>query len=423
MALILRDPLMVYPADEYQFDSNGLRLLTPIVAEHTIEFGQAGSIHVEQPLDRDGDWKSLIPGHIIRAPVPYRGQTRWQPFRIYRRIKKRQNGIPIVSVDAMHMFYDLNYVLLEDVRPTDLNGQDAIQWLFDRPYDPNGRAETDLPLSHFTFSSDIEEVFTSYFQWKTMTGALIGEDNCILNRWGGELFVDGLYFSINTVMEESKQNAFHIAYGLNLTDVEETIDFTNTFSQLAATDNFGNQMHRSVPLTYSGLPFEKTLHANFSYSEEESDPDVQAERFRSDFDQYIDTIQEVEAHYSVRYADIPMDDPFQDLADYEVGDTGVIDDSELEISTVQRITKTVTNLLTGERISTETGTVKRSIARKQPYSNTVTTEQSAAQKQLTAITAQVEALNRARLSTWGNARSMTWGTAKKYTWGDAGGAS
>ena len=64
-------------------------------------------------------------------------------------------------------------------------------------------------------------------------------------------------------------------------------------------------------------------------------------------------------------------------------------DSELEISTTQRIMKTVTNLLTGERISTETGNVKRSIARRQPFSNTVTTEQSAAQKQLDALTEQV----------------------------------
>lgn len=389
MALILlRDPLMVYPADEYQFISNGLRLLSPTVAEHTIEFGTAGSIHVEHPLDADGDWKSLLPGHIIRAPVPYRGGTRWQPFRIYRRTKKRQNGTPLVSVDAMHMFYDLNYVLLEDVRPENKNGQDAIQWLFTHPYDPSEQAEEKLPLRHFTFYSDIDTLATSYFEWKTMTGALIGEDNCILNRWGGELFVNGLYFSICKVMEDSLQNAFHIAYGLNLTEVEETLDYTNTFSQLVATDNYGNKAHASIPLSYNGLPFEKTLHAAFSYSDELQGPE-QGLRFGSDFAKYMGIIQEVEAHYSVKYADLPADDPFQELASYEVGDSGIIDDSELGISTTQRIMKTVTNLLTGERISTETGNVKRSIARRTAFSNTVTTEQSAAQKQLEALSEQV----------------------------------
>ena len=255
-----------------------------------------------------------------------------------------------------------------------------------------------------------------------MTGALIGEDNCILSRWGGELFVNGLYFSICKVMEGSLQNAFHIAYGLNLTDVEETLDYTNTFSQLVATDNYGNKAHASIPLAYNGLPFEKTLHAAFSYSDDMTGQQ-RSTQFGSDFSKYMSIIQEVEAHYSVRYADLSPDDPFRELASYEVGDSGIIDDSELGISTTQRIMKTVTNLLTGERISTETGNMKRSIARKQPYSNTVTTEQSAAQKQLDAIAAQVEVLDRSRLATWGSARSMTWEQAKKYTWGDAGGAS
>lgn len=392
MALILRDPLMVYPADEHLFVSNGLRLLTPTVAEHTLEFGQAGSIHVEQPLDHDGDWKSLIPGHIIRAPVPFRGYTKWEPFRIYRRTKKRQNGAPLVSVDAMHMFYDLNYVLLEDVRPTQLNCLAALQWLFNRPYDPYGQAAENLPLQYFTFASDITTLASAEYQWKTMTGALIGEDNCILERWGGELYVNGLFFSINSVMENSLQNAFHIAYGLNLTEVEETLDYTNTFSQLVATDNYGNQAHASIPLSYNGLPFEKTLHAAFSYSDDLEGPE-QGLRFGSDFSKYMGIIQEVDAHYSVRYADLAPDDPFQELASYEVGDTGVIEDSELEISTTQRIMKTVTNLLTGERISTETGNVKRSIARRQPYSNTVTANQGAAQKQLDALTEQVNDLD------------------------------
>lgn len=388
----MRDPLIVYPANETQFISNGLRLLSPTVAEHTLEFNQAGSIHVEQPLDHDGDWKALIPGHIIRAPVPFRGAVRWQPFRIYRRAKKRLNGVPLVSVDAMHMFYDMNYVLLEDVRPTELNGQAAIQWLFDHPYDPYGQAATKLPLRNFTFFSDIASLATSYFEWKTMTGALIGEDNCILERWGGELFVNGLYFSICSTMEGSLQNAFHIAYGLNLTEVEETLDYTNTFSQLVATDNYGNQAHASIPLTYNGLPFEKTLHAAFSYSDDMTGQQ-RSTQFGSDFGKYMSIIQEVEAHYSVRYADLAPDDPFQELASYEVGDTGIIEDGELEISTTQRIMKTVTNLLTGERISTETGNVKRSIARRQPFSNTVTTEQSAAQKQLDALTEQVSDLD------------------------------
>ena len=414
-----RPPLIVYDEQETLFETNGLRLLSPTLAEHTIEMNQAGSIYIEHPLDSDGDWQSLIPGHIILAPVPYRNTIRLQPFRIYRRQKKRVDGTPFVAVDAMHMFYDLNYVVLDDVRPTNLSCQAAIQWLFDHAYNPSGSSV--LPLSNFTFASDIATTATSYFEWKTMTGALIGEDNSILNRWGGELFVNGLYFSIKSTMEESQQNAFQIIYRQNLQEVEETIDYTNTFSQLAATDNFGNSKYQRIALSQSGLPFEKTLYAKFSYSDDLGEAGNLA-RFNADFAAYLESIQEVEVSYSVKYADLPVGSEFSGLSTYEVGDTGTITDSELGISTTQRITKTVTDLLTGERISTETGNVQRSIARKSAWSNTVTTTESAAQKQADALAESVSKMSADRLRTWGTAYAggMTWAEAANYKWEDAG---
>ena len=419
MELMLRDPLIIYPPEETTFAGNGLRSLSPTLAEYTLEMNKAPSLHIEHPIDAEGDWKALIPGYLIIAYVPYRGELRRQPFRIYRRTKRRAGNALTVSVDALHMFYDLNYVLLEDVRPTGLNGQAAIQWLFDRPFDPYGQAATNLPLRNFTFSSDITATASAEYQWKTMTGALIGEDNCILTRWGGELYVNGKYFSINSTMEGSQQDAFHIAYGCNLQEIEETLDYTNTFSQLVASDNFGNQASASIPLTYNGLPFQKTLHASFNYSD---DLGHQANglRFGTDFAKYMGVIQAIEASYSVKHRDIDADNPLQDLATYEVGDTGTIEDSELDISTTQRITKIVIDLLTGERILTETGNVKRSIARKTAFSNTVSTTESAQQKAIEALTEQVGEIERSSLATWATARSMTWGTAKKYKWSDGG---
>lgn len=361
----MRDPLLVYAADETLFNTNGLRLLTPKKAEHTLEFGTAGSIHVEHPLDREDDWKSLQTGNIIRAPVPYRGETRWQPFRIYRRIKTRKTGEPVISVDALHMFYDLNDVMLEDARPTDLNCQAAIQWLFDHPY-----STVHSPLSNFTFYSDITRENTAYYQWKTLTAALIGADNCVMKRWGGELFVNGLYFSICETMEESREDAFRIGYGYNLAEIEETVDYTNTFSQLIATNNFGERKEGSVPISSCGLPFNKALYVTFTYSDQLSELARRA-AFNADFNAKLTEITQPSVNYTVKYADIPPDHPFQELAGYEVGDSGTIEDSELEIETTQRIMKTVTNLLTGERISTETGNLKGSIARKTVYSNTL----------------------------------------------------
>lgn len=382
--MLIRDPLIVY-APNYDmtlsdYVSNGLRLLYPTVCEYTLEFGQAGSLHVVLPLDADDDWKAVQLNYVVRAPVEFRGQPHPQLFRVYRIKKVRSGGVPSIEFDARHIFYDLNYVMLEDVRPTGLSCQAAIQWLFDHPYAPTGTDR--LPLQRYTFSSDITDSATSYFEWKAMTAALIGEDNSVMNRWNGELYVNNYYFSINEAMENSKQNAFFICYGVNLTEIEETVDCTNTFSQVVATDNQGHSARSNVSLSTLGLPFEKTVHAAFSYNEEDGDTTSQ---FTEDFQKYADTIQEVEANYAVAFDNLPPDDPFRALESCEVGDTGIIRDDGLGIESEQRIMKTVTNLLTGERISTETGSLKRSIARRKPWSNTVTTNPTTEQKQLSRL--------------------------------------
>ena len=386
----MRDPLIVYSSADTGFTSNGLRVLSPISAEHTIEMNQAGSIRVECPIDDDGDWKTLVCGNIIRAPIKYRGEYRYQPFRIYRITKKRTNGAASITADALHIFYDLNYVALQDVRPTNLSCQDAIEWVMNRPYNPAGTSV--LPLRYFQYYSDIETLATAYYEWKTMTGALIGEDNSILERWGGELYVDGYYFSICSTMEGSLTDAFQIIHGINLMGVEETVDITNTFSQLAAQDNVGNVAHASVPISYSGLPYEKTLYAKFSYSEDISDYERNA-RFANDFGAYMRKIQEAEVGYKIEFSQLDEDDPFFALENYEVGDTGTVIDAELGIETSQRILKKTTDLLTGKIASIETGNIARSFVRKQSFSNTVNVSQSAAQTQLDALTAQVNEID------------------------------
>ena len=133
-------------------------------------------------------------------------------------------------------------------------------------------------------------------------------------------------------------------------------------------------------------------------------------------------IQEIEASYSVNFSQIPDDDAFMALESYEVGDRGLIYDDELGILTEQRIMKTVTDILTGQRISTETGNVKRSIARRQPYSKTVTTTPTTLEKQIESVTAEVKQMKTSRLRTWGTAYAsgMTWGEAAQYKWEDAG---
>ena len=419
----MRDPLIVYDStfQAADIDTNGLRCLSPTKAEHTIEENQAGSIHVVCPIDEDGDWKAIQLNNVVKAPVEFRGEKKPQLFRIYRIKKSRSGGVPSIEFDARHIFYDLNYVMLQDVRPENKNGLQAITHIMSNPYAPAGTSQ--LPVSRFTYASDITDTSTAYFEWKTISGALIGEDNCILNRWGGSLWVDNYYFSINTVRENAQANAFVIAYGYNLTDISETVDCTNTFSRVAANDNNGHSGTASVSITELGLPFEKTVHASFSYDKETANSGA---LFQQDLAAYSQKIMEVQASYSVKFADIPDDDPFMALKPCEVGDTGTIIDDELGIETTQRVIKTVTDLLTGERISTDTGNVMPSISRRAAFSNTVSVTKSAEQKQIDALEETVTESKAIYLMNWGSARALTWAQASQYTWRQAaeiGGAS
>lgn len=376
-------PLIVFDAHETEFKSNGLRILSPTVATFEKELNQAGDILVEHPIDPEGDWTALRLGNIILAPVFYRGEYKPQPFRIHKTVKKRNGTDATIAVYARHIFYDLNYCVLQDVRPTEKNGQDALDWIFENVYEVEGSKE---PANLFTAVSDISTENTSYYQWVTVTGALIGEDNSVLNRWGGELYVDGYYFSINQEMENSKKESFNLRYRTDMTAITETIDNTNTFSHFIANDNNGNFARATVPTWYSGLPFNKVLHASFSYSEKSPETTAQ---FGADFNSYMNMIQELEVSYDVVFADLPNFaeyDGFKGLATHEVGDSGTISDDGLQISTTQRIVKKKVDLLRNETLSCTLGNIKRSLSRKQPFSNTVSTAgQSAVDKQLAAL--------------------------------------
>lgn len=384
----MRDPLIIYDATASDFSNNGLRCLMPEKAEYTIEENQAGSIHVVCPIDEDGDWKAIQLHYVVKAPVEFRGQKMPQLFRIYRIKKSRSGDSPAIEFDARHIFYDLNYVMIQDVRPTGKTGLQAITHIMTNPYAPDGT--TNLPVSRFSYSSDITDTSTAYYQWKTISGALIGEDNCILNRWGGSLWVNNYYFSINSTRENAQENAFTIAYGYNLTSISETVDCTNTFSRVAADDNNGHSGTKAVSISELGLPFEKQVHASFSYDQETKNSGA---LFQQDLTAYAAQIMEVSASYSVKFADIADDDPFMTLKNCEVGDTGIIIDDELGIETTQRVIKTVTDLLTGERISTDTGNVMPSISRRSAFSNTVSTTKTAEQKQITSLEETVQELD------------------------------
>lgn len=362
------DKIILYNMDETDFTHFGVRILTPLSCRITEELNGQYELEMEHPVDNDGTWAMIDELDIIKA----KGQL----FRIYRTVRKmNSDGSRTVQVNARHIFYDLNDRLLTDVRPTECNGQQALDWIMNNTF----RASNDI-FNEYAFSakSDIETVNTAYYQNMSPAEAMLGADNCFLNRWGGELYRDNFYFSLNSRREKSLDNAFDILYSVNMFEIEETIDYSDFCSYMIAHDNYGNSFAKSYAFLEGSIPHNFYRSINFNYDE------YNFEAFKRDASLYFDTICTPSVNYRVTFADLRDMELYKDFAELqrcEVGDRGIIRNEKLNIFTEQMIVRKVYDAVNDRVESVELGNIKNSLTRNGSYSNIVSDGNSLADKQ------------------------------------------
>ena len=388
-----------------KFDDNGICILAPSKCEIAEELNGLYELTLEHPIDKEGRWTYLLELNIIKA-----GGQLW---RIYsKQTKLNSDGSRTRTVKARHIFYDLNDKLLEDVRPENKNGVDFIDWIMTHMY--NDDPGSYYPQFTFNYSSDIERTATSYFIGASVTGALLGEDNCFLNRLGGEIYRDNFYFSINEHKEGSQQEAFDIRYGVDMIDVDETIDYSDMITNLIVKDNFGNH----AVITHGNTP--RIAHhiskaVTFSYENEED-----SRAFEQDARAYFNSKCYPKINYKCNYANLKNADLYKDfigLKEYNVGDTGYIYCEELGISTLQKIIKKTVDVLTGSTVSIELGNMQDSLTRKDKYSSMVYDKSSAA-KAAEAAAEEARKAFAASLKNWGDCYRYKWKDLKVLKWTD-----
>lgn len=386
-----------------KFNDNGLCVLMPTRCELTEELNAMLEILLEHPIDAEGRWSKLLEMNIIKAAT--------QLYRIYdKQTKLNSDNSKVRSVKARHIFYDLNDKLLVDVRPENKNGHDFIEYVMTNTY--NDDPDHYYPQFDFTYNSDIVNTATSYFIGTSVTGALLGADNCFVNRLGGEIYRDNFYFSINEHKEHSKQNAFDIRYGVDMIEVEEHVDYSDLVTNLVVSDNFGH----SRTITHGDTP--RIAHhisrsVTFSYESEEA-----ARAFDQDAQAYFDLYKYPKINYKVKFANLKNADLYKDfigLAECNVGDTGNIYCEELGISTLQKVIKKTIDVLTGDTVSIELGNMQSSLTRADKYSTLIYDDSSAAKaaKAAEEEARQAEAL---AIKIWRDGLSTTYSRVKKMTW-------
>ncbi|MBO3417919.1 phage tail spike protein [Clostridium perfringens] len=189
-----------YKGNNTNYEFDGDVTLVPNKAIFDITMNGICEIEINHPYDKEGRWKIINGNGVIKAPTPY---SKGQLFVIYS-IDKNMLTTGL-KIKARHIFFDLYYSTTEDIRAVNCNCQRALDILF------NG--------TKFTGHSNIKKNNTCYFVKQNRIEAINGsnKDNTIINRWGGEIFLDNFNVYINERIGEDK--GLEIIYGTNMLDL------------------------------------------------------------------------------------------------------------------------------------------------------------------------------------------------------------
>lgn len=229
------------------FNNNGLAVLQPLSCDINEELNGEYSLHITMPIDENGKWTYLKEMNYIKAM----GQI----FRINQVEYSESGKSQQVSANAAHCFYIWNDWAIEPDSfiqiTTNGNGKTSIESLISgmrrAMWVMSNTPEQGVPI--FTYTSDINDVdaLIAVAKWGksgtlksigTATELIMGNDGFIAN-FGGELYRDNFYFSINKKMENSDDDAFNIHIGFNLKGIKRKVDISTACTYLDCRDNFG----------------------------------------------------------------------------------------------------------------------------------------------------------------------------------------
>ena len=218
--------IQVYAPNNTNFANNGVSLM-PYSCQLSMEINGSWTVNIENGLD--DRFQNIVENSILKVPTPY-GENL---FRITQ-VEKTDTG---VSAIALPVFLDAkNEVFIYDQRPTDKNGQQALDILM------NG--------TKYKGHSNITKVNTAYYQMKNLIECISSDDdNSFLKRWGGEIRYSDYDIYINERL--GADNGARVEFGFNLSSVNESIDMTNVVTSI-------------VPVSYNGytLPNEETIDSS-----------------------------------------------------------------------------------------------------------------------------------------------------------------
>lgn len=327
----------VYDSKCTDFNNNGLVVLNDTIScNATEELNGNYELELEYPLNNN-KWQHLTEGNIIKAD----GQL----YRIYHKLKTSDK----IRVNARHIFYDLLDNLLEDVRPTNVSGAGALDWIL-----------THTQYKHkFVGMGDVGGKDTRYFVRKNPVEAIMDTDG-IIETWGGELVRDN--FTIKLLKERGQDKGVLIAYGKNILGIEETLDIDGICTRLMPIGSDGLLLsEKYIDSPYiDNFSHPKIKVVEFNDIEDEAELRTVATKYMED-----NKIDIPQFNYKVDFIELSKTEEYKNYSILEtvyMGDTVTIKHSKLGLDLKAKVIKITKNVLTDKIVDVELGSFKQNIA-------------------------------------------------------------
>ncbi len=355
------------------FAGNGLAILHPTSCI-SLHNDDRWDIKLKHPLDEWGKWKHLLVVNILKVD----GQL----FRIKRQKPYIDSSGRYIEVEAKHITTDLADEACKEAEFSGGTAGDFVRWAQTNVM--HWEDERYADPYQFNISAAYEGTLQSEtYPPATLLGLLVGLDNSLLARTGGELYRDNFDISISPRMQGARDNAFYIRYSLDMVEISQEIDYSDFCTLLYCYDNWGNVWAVSYAGTIQwAIHHQITKIVKFNYAE--YDP----ERFSADCDAMKAASFKPKVTYKMKMAALKNDPKYADflnLQNYRYGDSGTIYCPELDIETTQKIIEVEKNELTGEIVSITLGNMRDSLTRPSYMGSTISSGYSVDDKNAAAM--------------------------------------
>ena len=349
----------IYKPENTEYSMNGDMTLNPTECMLTMNLNGAWSVSMTHPVDDKLEY--LTENAVICSETPV---VKKQLVRILN-ITKNDSS---VTCTAYPIFFDSkNDCFLFDVRPTEKNGQEALDIML-------------ASNEKYSASSDIKAVNTSYYIQKNFMEALNGDDeNSFTSRWGGEISYDNFTVTVNEHL--GADNGLRVEFGFNLMGISETVDMTEVATRIIPKSYNGyilpdNETVDSPNINKYPVVYTRVIEYQYIKLKEdaqegdlengitvcESLEDLYTALRNRAADEFENGIDVPSITYDVDMVDLSKTDMYKDykkLLNVNLGDTAHIGHRRLNITTEARvismtydmITKKVDTLTLGDYIS------------------------------------------------------------------------